>query len=291
MGSLALTASKVTQRRGFGPLMPGVYHAPYPDTYRCPLGSSPDACAHACIDYLEHQLLAHLVSPDEVAAIVVEPIQGEGGYIVAPDAFLQRLRELAARHGILLAADEVQSGMGRSGRMFAIEFTGVEPDMIAIAKGIASGMPLGVAVARASVMAWPPGTHASTFGGNPVSCAAALATIALLRNGIMKNAADVGAHLMSGLKALADKHPMIGDVRGRGLMIGVELVRDRSTKERATQERDAVVTAAFARGLLILGAGKNAVRFSPPLVLTREQADTAVRIFDEALTEVEKTGR
>ena len=291
MGSLALTASKVTQRRGFGPLMPGVYHAPYPDTYRCPLGSSPDACAHACIDYLEHQLLAHLVSPDEVAAIVVEPIQGEGGYIVAPDAFLQRLRELAARHGILLAADEVQSGMGRSGRMFAIEFTGVEPDMIAIAKGIASGMPLGVAVARAGVMAWPPGTHASTFGGNPVSCAAALATIALLRNGIMKNAADVGAHLMSGLKALADKHPMIGDVRGRGLMIGVELVRDRSTKERATQERDAVVTAAFARGLLILGAGKNAVRFSPPLVLTREQADTAVRIFDEALTEVEKTGR
>jgi 4-aminobutyrate aminotransferase len=291
MGSLALTASKVTQRRGFGPLLPGVYHAPYPDTYRCPIGSSPDSCADACIDYLEHQLFAHLVSPDEVAAIVVEPIQGEGGYIVAPEAFMQRLRELATKHGFLLAADEVQSGMGRSGRMFAIEFTGVEPDTIAIAKGIASGMPLGVAVARAGLMAWPPGAHASTFGGNPVSCAAALATIALLRAGIVQNAADVGAHLMSGLKALAEKHPLIGDVRGRGLMIGVELVRDRSTKERAIDERDAVVTAAFTRGLLILGAGKNAVRFSPPLVLTRAQADTAVRIFDEALGDVEASRR
>jgi len=291
MGSLALTASKVTQRRGFGPLLPGVYHAPYPDTYRCPLGSSPATCGDACIDYIEHQLFAHLVSPDEVAAIVVEPIQGEGGYVVAPDAFMQRLRDLAAKHGILLVADEVQSGMGRSGRMFAIEFSGVEPDMIAIAKGIASGMPLGVAVARAGVMEWPPGTHASTFGGNPVSCAAALATIALLRGGVVKNAADVGAHLMAGLKALAETHPLIGDVRGRGLMIGVELVRNRTTKARASEERDAVVSAAFARGLLILGAGKNAVRFSPPLVLTRDQADAAVRIFDEALTEVEASRR
>jgi len=291
MGSLALTASKVTQRRGFGPLLPGVYHAPYPDTYRCPLGSSPASCGDACIDYIEQQIFAHLVSPDEVAAIVVEPIQGEGGYVVAPDAFLQRLRDLAARHGILLVADEVQSGMGRSGRMFAIEFSGVEPDMIAIAKGIASGLPLGVAVARAGVMEWPPGAHASTFGGNPVSCAAALATIALLRGGVVNNAADVGAHLMAGLKALADTHALIGDVRGRGLMIGVELVRDRTTKERASEERDAVVSAAFARGLLILGAGKNAVRFSPPLVLTREQADAAVRIFDEALTEVEASRR
>jgi len=291
MGSLALTASKVTQRRGFGPLLPGVYHAPYPDTYRCPLGSSPATCGDACVDYIEQQLFAHLVSPDEVAAIVVEPIQGEGGYVVAPDGFLQRLRDLATRHGILLVADEVQSGMGRSGRMFAVEFSGVEPDMIAVAKGIASGMPLGVAVARAGVMEWPPGSHASTFGGNPVSCAAALATIALLRGGVVKNAADVGAHMMNALKALADTHPLIGDVRGRGLMIGVELVRDRATKTRAPDERDAVVSAAFARGLLILGAGKNAVRFSPPLVLTREQADEAVRIFGEALGEVEKSRR
>jgi len=291
MGALSLTASKAIQRRGFGPMMAGVYHAPYPDRYRPPLGATAESCAAACIDYIEHQLLTHLVSPDEVAAIVVEPIQGEGGYIVAPDEFLQRLRELTMKHGILLVVDEVQSGMGRSGKMFAIEFTGVEPDMMAVAKGIASGLPLGVAVARAGLMAWPPGTHASTFGGNPVSCAAALATIALLKDRLMANAADVGGHLMDGLKALADRHPLIGDVRGRGLMIGVELVRDRQTKEGATDERDAVVNGAFKRGLLVLGAGKNAIRFSPPLVLTRGQADTAIRIFDDALTEVETTRR
>ncbi len=291
MGSLSLTASKAIQRRGFGPLLPGVYHAPYPDIYRPPLGTTAESCSKACVDFIEHQLLANLVSPDEVAAIVVEPIQGEGGYVVAPDEFLQRLRELTRKHGILLVADEVQSGMGRSGKMFAIEFTGVEPDVMAIAKGIASGLPLGVAVARADIMAWPPGSHASTFGGNPVSCAAALATIALLKDQLVANAALVGAHMMAGLEELSGKHPLIGDVRGRGLMIGVELVRDRQTKERATTERDGVVTAAFNRGLLVLGAGKNAVRFSPPLVLTRAEADTAVRIFDESLTDVERKGR
>ena len=289
MGSLSLTASKAIQRRGFGPLLPGVYHAPYPDRYRCPLGATPDTVAAACIDFIEHTLFTQLVSPDEVAAIIVEPIQGEGGYIVPPDEFFPQLRELTHQHGILLVVDEVQSGMGRSGKMFAIEHTGVEPDVMAIAKGIASGLPLGVAVARAGLMAWPPGAHASTFGGNPVSCAAALATIALLKARLVANAADVGGYLMDGLRSLAGKHPLIGDVRGRGLMIGVELVRDRQTKERATSERDAVVTSAFNRGLLVLGAGKNAIRFSPPLVLTREQADTAVRIFDEALSEVEKT--
>jgi 4-aminobutyrate aminotransferase len=291
MGSLSLTASKVIQRRGFGPLLPGVYHAPYPDRYRCPLGSTPETCAAACVDFIEHELFTHLVSPDEVAAVVVEPIQGEGGYVVAPDEFLQRLRELTTKHGILLVADEVQSGMGRSGRMFAMEFTGVEPDMMAIAKGIGSGLPLGVAVARAGLMAWPPGAHASTFGGNPVACAAAIATIGLLKDRLVANAADVGGHLISGLRDLAGKHLLIGDVRGRGLMIGVELVRDRQTKERATTERDAIVSAAFARGLLVLGAGANAVRFSPPLVLTREQADTAINIFDEVLTEVEAKRR
>jgi 4-aminobutyrate aminotransferase len=286
MGALSLTASKAIQRRGFGPLMPGVFHAHYPDRYRCPLGATPDTVAEACIDFIEHQLFTQVVSPDEVAAIVVEPVQGEGGYIVGPNEFFERLRELTTKYGILLVVDEVQSGMGRSGKMFAIEHTGVEPDVMAIAKGIASGLPLGVAVARAGLMAWPPGAHASTFGGNPVSCAAALATIALLKTRLVANAAEVGAYLIDGLRSLADKHPLVGDVRGRGLMIGVELVRDRQTKARATSERDAVVTAAFNRGLLVLGAGKNAVRFSPPLVLTREQADTAVRIFDEALTEV-----
>jgi len=291
MGSLSLTSSKAIQRRGFGPLMPGVYHAPYADCYRCPLGLKSTNCAAECLDFIDHQILVHLVSPDEVAAIIVEPIQGEGGYVVAPDQFLQRLRELTRLHGMLFVADEVQSGMGRSGKMFAIEYSGVEPDMMAVAKGIASGLPLGVAVARSGLMAWPPGAHASTFGGNPVSCAASLATIKLLKEKLVANAADVGAHMMSGLRSLMDEHPLIGDVRGRGLMIGVELVRDRNTKERATDERDAVVTASFYRGLLILGAGKNAVRFSPPLVLTREQADTAIRIFDEALTEVERARR
>jgi 4-aminobutyrate aminotransferase len=286
MGALSLTASKAVQRRGFGPLMPGVFHAPYADCYRCPLGLKPDTCAAECLDVLEQQMLVQLVSPDSVAAIVVEPIQGEGGYVVAPDQFLQRLRALTKTHGMLLVVDEVQSGMGRSGKMFAIEHANVEPDVVAIAKGIASGLPLGVAVARSELMTWPPGAHASTFGGNPVACAAALATITLLKDQLVANAAAVGGRLMDGLKALAAKHPLIGDVRGRGLMIGVELVRDRQTKERATTERDAVVKAAFGKGLLVLGAGKNAIRFSPPLVLTKEQADTAVRIFDEALTDV-----
>jgi len=287
MGALALTASKPVQRRGFGPFMPGVYHAPFADCYRCPLGLKPDDCEAECLDFIEHQLFMHLMTPEEVAAVVIEPIQGEGGYVVAPTQFLERLRELTAEHGILLVVDEVQSGMGRTGKMFAIEHANVKPDMIAIAKGIASGMPLGVSVARADLMTWPPGAHASTFGGNPVSCAAALATIKLLKESLIANAAEVGAHLKEGLTALMDQHPLIGDVRGRGLMIGVELVRDRTTKERAIQERDAVVNAAFRRGLLVLGAGKNSIRFSPPLVLTREQADTAVRVLSEALTEVE----
>ena len=290
LGALSLTASKAIQRRGFGPMMAGVYHAPYPDCYRCPVGLSADNCAAECLDYLEEQIFIHLVSPDEVAAIVIEPIQGEGGYIVPPDQFIQRLREITKANGILLVADEVQSGMGRTGKMFAIEHTGVRPDMTAIAKGIASGLPLGVAAARKDLMAWPPGAHASTFGGNPVSCAAAIVTLRLLKERLIANAREVGARLMAGLKALQDKHPLVGDVRGRGLMIGVELVRDRKTKERASNEREAVVAAAFERGLLLLGAGKNSIRFSPPLVLTADQADTAVRIFDEALTEVERSG-
>jgi 4-aminobutyrate aminotransferase len=289
MGTLSLTASKLTQRRGFGPFVPGAYHAPYANCYRCPVGSRPETCAAECLGFLEQQLLVHLVSPDEVAAILVEPIQGEGGYVVPPDVFHQRLRELTRQHGMLLIVDEVQSGMGRTGRMFAIEHTGVEPDIVTMAKGIASGMPLGVATARSEIISWPPGTHASTFGGNPVSCAAALATIALLRDGLVKNAEVVGAHMLGAAKALMDKHPIVGDVRGRGLMIGIELVRDRQTKERATTERDAVVRECFARGLLVLGAGANALRLSPPLVLTKEQADTAIGILDQAIGTV--TGR
>jgi len=286
LGSLSLTSSRAIQRRGFGPMAPGTFHAPYATCYRCPVGLTPDSCGAECLGFLEDQVLMHLISPDDVAAVLVEPIQGEGGYVVPPAVFHQRLRELTTTHGMLLMVDEVQSGMGRTGKMFAIEHFGVEPDVVTAAKGIASGMPLGVTLARADVMTWPPGAHASTFGGNPVSCAAAIATIQLLRDTLVANAADVGAHMIAGLAALKDKHPIIGDVRGKGLMIGVELVRDRVTKERATTERDRVVDEAFARGLLILGAGRNAVRFSPPLVLSKAQADTAVRIFDESLTAI-----
>jgi 4-aminobutyrate aminotransferase len=241
------------------------------------------------VDYIEEQIFVHLISPDEVAAVVVEPIQGEGGYVVPAEAFHQRLRELTKKHGILLICDEVQSGMGRTGKMFAIEHFGVQPDMVTIAKGVASGLPLGITVARADVMSWPPGAHASTFGGNPVACAASLATIDLLRSALITNAAEVGAHMLGLLKELMAKHAIIGDVRGKGLMIGVELVRDRQTKERATEERNKLVEECFRRGLLVLGAGRNAIRLSPPLVLSRAQADTAVRIFDEALGAV--TGR
>jgi 4-aminobutyrate aminotransferase len=284
LGSLALTSSKSVQRRGFGPLMPGVYHAPYPDTYR--FNGSADACAEASLSFIRDQILVHLTAPDEVAAIVVEPIQGEGGYIAPPKAFLQGLRELTKQHGIMLVLDEVQSGMGRTGKMFAAEHFDVRGDVVNIAKGIASGLPLGITCARAAVMSWPPGAHASTFGGNPVSCAAALATIKLLREQFVQNAAVVGEYMMSGLRELQEKHGIIGDVRGRGLMIGVELVRSRATKERAVEERNAVVQAMFRRGVLILGAGRNSIRFAPPLVITKAQAGDVLRLFDESLTEV-----
>ena len=289
MGSLSLTSSRAIQRKGFGPPLSGTYHTPYANCYRCPVGKQPETCQAECLDYLEEQIFVHLISPDEVAAVVVEPIQGEGGYLVPPAVFHQRLRALTRQHGILLICDEVQSGMGRTGKMFGIEHFGVQPDMVTIAKGVASGLPLGVTVARAEVMAWPPGAHASTFGGNPVACAASLATIDLLRSSLVQNSADVGAYMQDLAKGLMEKHPIIGDVRGRGLMIGVELVRDRTTKERAVEERNKVVNECFKRGLLVLGAGRNSIRLSPPLVLTRAQAKTAVEILDQAIGAV--TGR
>ncbi len=286
LGALAATSSKAIQRRGFGPMAPGVYHAPFATCYRCPVGLEPRGCQAECLNFVEDQIMVHLVSPDEVAAVIVEPIQGEGGYLVPAPQFHERLRALTKKHGILLIADEVQTGMGRTGKMFASEHFGLEPDIMSLAKGIASGMPLGVCIARADVMAWPPGAHASTFGGNPVSIAAALATLDLLQKGITENAATVGEHMLARLRALMDKHALIGDVRGKGLMIGVELVRDRTTKERAVAERNRLVQEMFTRGVLILGAGQNAIRFAPPLVLTRDQADTVVDLFDEALSAV-----
>jgi 4-aminobutyrate aminotransferase len=264
--------------------MPGVYHAPYPDMYR--FNGSAEACAEASLSYIRDQIFVHLISPDEVAAIVVEPVQGEGGYIVPPKAFLQGLREMATEHGIVLVCDEVQSGMGRTGRMFALEHFGLHADVVNIAKGIASGLPLGVSCAKADIMSWPPGAHASTFGGNPVACAAANATIKLLKEELIANAASVGAHLKDGVVELQKKHALIGDVRGLGLMLGIELVRDRTTKERAVEERNALVQAMFRRGVLVLGAGRNALRLAPPLVLSKTQADSVLETLDEALTEI-----
>jgi 4-aminobutyrate aminotransferase len=286
LGALSLTASRTVQRSGFGPMAPGVYHAPYPNPYRWTDGREGMSCAAASLSYIEDEILTHLVSPDEVAAIVFEPIQGEGGYVIPPPEFVQGLARIATRYGMLLIADEVQSGIGRTGKMFAVEHVGVHPDIVVVAKAIASGLPMGLTIAREDVMDWPAGAHSNTFGGNPLACAAAIATIELVRDGLMQNAADVGEYLFCKLKDLSQRHRLIGDVRGRGMMIGVELVRNRQTKERATEERDALVMAAFRKGLLVLGAGQNVIRLSPPLVLTRDQADSAVGILDAALTEV-----
>src|SRR5690348_6957621 len=275
MGALSLTASKVTQRRGFHPPLP-VHHIPYANCYRCPYGKQPETCSVECVAVLEDQLFKTVLPPEEVAGIVVEPIQGEGGYIVPPAKFHQELRRIADHYGILLIHDEVQSGMGRTGKMFASEHFGVVPDIVTIAKGIASGMPLGATVARADVMNWPPGAHASTFGGNPVSIAAALATIELLEESLTSNAAQLGEYMMNRMREWPRRFKYVGDVRGLGLMIGIEIVYDQRTKERAPALRDKLEMMAFEHGLLTLGCGPNSLRLCPPLVITREQADCAV---------------
>ncbi len=276
LGALSLTASKAVQRRGFGPLVPGVYHVPYPDSYR-----QGDRAGRMSIEAIE-RLFRTIVPPEEVAAIVVEPVQGEGGYLVPPAGFLADLERIAKAHGILLVFDEVQCGMGRTGKLWAWEHCGVAPDILTTAKGIASGMPLSAMIARADLMQWKPGAQASTFGGNPVTVAAALETLDLLEESLIENAARVGAHMMERLTAWPKRIRSVGDVRGLGLMIGIELVRDRETKERAQDLRDAVVERAFKRGLLVLGAGENAIRLCPPLLVTREQADFAMDVLEEA---------
>jgi len=288
MGALSLTARKSVQRAGFGPLVPGVVHAPYPYCYRCPFGKEPGNCAVECVQFIENTILKTIAPPSETAAIVIEPVQGEGGYIVPPRQFMDELTRVAKQNGILLIFDEVQSGMGRTGRMWAAEHFEAVPDIFTVAKGIASGMPLGATVARADLMTWPPGAHASTFGGNPVSCQAALATIALLEEGLVENAARLGAWMMERLGEWPARFPTVGDVRGLGLMIGVELVRDRGTKEKAPGLRDRVAQLAFERGLLVLGAGDNSLRLCPPLVVTREQCEFAIETLEECLKEAAK---
>ncbi len=286
MGSLALTGSKSVQKKGFFPLMPGAHHMPYAYCYRCAYGKSPDSCGVECVKAIETELFRTTLPPEDVAAIFVEPVQGEGGYVVPPQKFFDELQKLADKHGILLVADEVQSGMGRTGKMFASQHFGLEPAVIALAKGIASGMPLGATVARADVMDWKPGAHASTFGGNPVAVAASLATIELLEQGLVENAARVGAHLMDKLRDLPQEFPVVGDVRGLGLMIGIELVRDQVTKERAGDLRDRLVQMCFERGLLVLGAGPNTIRLCPPLVIEKDQADFATQTIADCLRQL-----
>jgi 4-aminobutyrate aminotransferase len=286
LGALSLTASKVIQRRGFAPLIPGVNHIDYPYCYRSRAKSTAE-CSRQPLEQLEH-LFRQVVPPDEVAAIFVEPIQGEGGYIVPPPDFHRELKAISEKHGILYIADEVQSGMGRTGKMFAIEHFGVVPDIICLAKGIASGLPLGAMIARADIMTWPRGAHASTFGGNPVSCAASLVTIDLLEQSLMDNAAQMGRLLMQLLNDLAKRHPEIGDVRGIGLMVGAELVRaDGSAPPPPNAElQRAMIQACFQRGLLLLGCGESTIRFCPPLVVDEKQVRTATAIFEEALRAV-----
>jgi 4-aminobutyrate aminotransferase len=286
MGALSLTASKVIQEKGFFPLVPGITHVPYAYCYRCPAHSAYPGCGCACVDWIREDLFKRSLPPEEVAAIFVEPIQGEGGYIVPPPEFHQKLLALAREFGILFVVDEVQSGMGRTGKMFAIEHWGLVPDIVAIAKGIASGMPLGAMVSQTDVMTWIPGSHASTFGGNPISCQAALATIELLQGGLVQNAAVLGEYIMDQLRGLQKRFSLIGDVRGRGLMIGVELVKDPVTKVKAIEERNRVIQACFEKGLLILGCGENVIRLIPPLIITKEEADTALTILEEVLQKV-----
>src|SRR5580692_2829184 len=290
MGALSLTASKPQQRRRFAPLVPGVTHVRYPYAYRGCTGGpqEEEAFALGCARYIEEKLFKTTLAPEEVAAIFVEPIQGEGGYVVAPTIFLQELRRICDKYGILLVVDEVQSGAGRTGKWWAIEHSGVQPDMVCIAKGIASGMPLGICMTRAEIMDWKPGSHASTFGGNPISIAAALATMKIIERESMANAASVGEFMLERLHGWTKSHPTVGDVRGRGLMIGIEIVKDKSTREPAVELRNRIETMAFERGLVMLGCGENSLRLSPPLIVSREEATVALDILEDVLTQAEK---
>ena len=283
MGALSLTASKTVQKKNYNPLVPGITHIPYPYCYRCPYNLVYPSCELACVNWVEDTLFRTTIPPEEVAAVFVEPIQGEGGYIVPPPEFHQKMFNLLNKYGILYVADEVQSGMGRTGKMFAMEHFGVDADLMALAKGIASGMPLGALVARSDIMDWEAGSHASTFGGNPISCRAAMTTIELLEKGLIQNAADQGEYLIKGLQKMQKSNECMGDVRGKGLMVGVELVKDRETKEPARSWRNLIIKAAFEKGLLLLGCGENTIRFCPALTVTSEEIDNCLSIFNDAI--------
>jgi 4-aminobutyrate aminotransferase len=284
-GSMSVTASKSIQKSRFTPLVPGVYNAHYPYFYRDIFNSAtPEACADACLQYIEDYIFKMLVPAEEIAAFIVEPIQGEGGYVVPPANFLRGLQKLARRYGILVIADEVQAGMGRTGKLWASQhFEGFEPDIMTSAKGLASGLPLGACIARSDVMNWPPGTHATTFGGNPVSCAAALKTFDLLEGGLVENARVQGEYLKRKLSDVLSRYDVLGDLRGEGLMLGLEIVESKASKTKAPELRNNIVDECFYEGLLILGCGENSIRFSPPLVICEEQTDAAVEILERVL--------
>ena len=285
MGAVSFTASKPVYHRDFYPLMNGVVHVPFPNPYRPILQSNPgEDYGVTVVRYIEEQILGHLLPAEEVAGILVEPIQGEGGYVVPTRDFFPALRELCDRHGILLIVDEVQSGMGRTGKWWGIENFGVEPDIVCTAKGIASGVPMGVMFARESIMTWPKGSHGNTFGGNTLACAAALATIGLLENEYIENTVEMGGYALGRLREMATRYPEIGDVRGYGLMIGVEYIKDSQTKEPADKLRDRIIEQAFMRGLLLLGCGKSSIRFTPPLSVSRADIDEALQIYEEAIS-------
>jgi 4-aminobutyrate aminotransferase len=289
MGAVTFTASKNLYHRGFFPLMNGVVHAPYPDPYRPLLQShNGEDYGETIVRYIEEEILGRIAPPEDVAGVLVEPIQGEGGYVVPTPGFFPALRELCDRHGILLIADEVQSGMGRTGKWWAIEHFGVEPDIVCSAKGIASGVPLGAMIARKSVMTWPKGSHGNTYGGNPISCSAALATIDLIEKEYLENASKMGRYAMDALAEIQMRHPSIGDVRGRGLMIGVDFVKDRETRKPDSALRSRIEELGFEHGLLLLGCGKSTIRLAPPLSISKAELDEGLRIFDHVIGLAEK---
>jgi 4-aminobutyrate aminotransferase len=289
VGSLSLTASKPTQRRHFSPLMPGVTHVPYAYCYRCPFKLTYPDCDYWCVDFIDEFVLQKYAPSEDVAAIVFEPIQGEGGYVVPPPEYFQRLTKLADEHGLLTIADEVQSGIGRTGKWFAIEHWNVEPDIICSAKALASGLPIGATIADARVMDWPGGSHASTFGGNPLSCAAALAVIETIREEkLLDNANKQGVYMLKRLSEFGQESGIVGDVRGKGLMIGVELVEDKESKKPAAQKAREVMVRSWKRGVAIVTCGISTLRISPPLTIQREMLDAALNIVEDTINEVAK---
>jgi 4-aminobutyrate aminotransferase len=286
MGALSLTASKEIQRKGFYSLIPGIYHVYYPYCYRCVFNLSYPDCNFYCVEIIEETLFRKVLPPEEVAAIFFEPIQGEGGYVVPPPNYFKKLKELADKYGILLVDDEVQTGMGRTGKFFGIEHWGIIPDILTVAKGIAGGLPLGACIAKSGIMSWKPGSHASTFGGNPVACKVSLKIIEILENGLLENVRKAGEYLLNLLKEIEKRYEIIGDVRGKGLMIGVEIVKDKKSKERDKERRDKIVYKCFERGVLLLPAGENCIRFCPPLIISKEEIDIGIEIFEGVIKEI-----